>query len=363
MEFYSNIYNGSDVFTSFRKEMVLNSSIDSKRILLLGYIGLHSNLTGALIITINELVMQLGYTPNRNKGRIIDQIKKHLLWLEQESYMFASKDLNAIGNSTCFEIQINPERNIFSMTNIDDHGNTTVCPYIKLPFSAFHKITHAKTTVDKGRLLRVYLVIRSYLDESSDMQRYVFPSIETIAGNIGVSKGTNICKAIDELEGMGVLFTYNAGSYIDLDNKRKNINTFYAFEPKSFKGANHTALNYLKKKGLIIDQLDKKVERVKLNNYMNTVDKERGISMKRFCMECMKEVDTVNHKKSETYEIKGQEITAESQLVYCKECDAQLFDRKIENENIERFKRKYQDLNESKNSLPHNADDDFPDIY
>lgn len=193
----------------------------------------------------------MGYKPNRNKGKINDVVNKILDDLELNSFIFIDTDTTKLKFNDCFKIELNLDSDLFSPTN----------NYTKFYFDEYEKIIQCKSPIDSGRLVRLFLAIKKHL---GTQYPFVWPSIRSISNLLGVSKGTNICNAIDDLVASGSLYTHDIGSYKDNNGKRKNVNTYYAFEPDKFDGAYEHALEYVRNLGIDIKEFDPKIENLHL---------------------------------------------------------------------------------------------------
>lgn len=65
----------------------------------------------------------------------------------------------------------------------------------------------------------------------------------------------------------------------------------------------------------------------------------------QYCPCCKKEVGTDIRKVVESYTVKGQEITVESKVRFCKGCGSQILDETLDRENIEKVYSQYRQKN------------------
>ena len=232
--------------------MISDSDIDEKFFSLVTLLRCTCNSRGSLCTSIHRLVNSIGYTPNRNKGKINDVVKNMLIDLETQGYIFILDNLEKTKVNDCLEIRLNGKHEFWNTEN----------PFTQFYLEDYEKIINTKTSVDKSRLIRIYLFIKKHLNTASWSEPFVFVCIRSIANGLNLSRGTNICQAIKELVACGVLYTYDVGSYIDKNGTRKNVTTYYAFEPDQFGGAYNHALEWVRSKGIEIDEFDSKVQKL-----------------------------------------------------------------------------------------------------
>ena len=205
------------------------------------------NLLHTVGVSINMLLQEMGMKVNLNKGKNNDMVKEVLRDMELNNHIYILSGDNQMRQNDYMMIKLNMESGLFSPKSF----------FTTIGYNEFKKIVNHKSTVSNGRLVRVYLVLRKYLNKENS---FVFPSIRTISNMLGVTHGANICKSTKVLEEAGVLYTYCAGSYLTNSGKRKNVNTYYAFEPNQLHGAYEHALEYIRNSGVDIDKFDPKVK-------------------------------------------------------------------------------------------------------
>lgn len=66
---------------------------------------------------------------------------------------------------------------------------------------------------------------------------------------------------------------------------------------------------------------------------------------KQYCPCCKKEVSTDIRKVTESYTIKGQEMTVESNIRFCKNCESPILDEALDQKNIEKVYSLYRQEN------------------
>jgi hypothetical protein len=235
-------YRDNEPFMNIPNHIIRDKENDDKYILVAIYLICNMSLLGLCHTSISILARKLGYKPDPHVGRINDVIKRSLSKLEENGHVCFDRDLEKTKVNDCFEISINPNSSLFYPENY----------FTQITWSVFEKIIKSKNANDRGRLVRLFLVLKSYLNTNIDGLPFVFPSIRTISKVLGVSQGANICKSIEYLRNESVIYTYCAGGYYDNNGNFKNMNTYYAFEPDQFGQAEDFARAYLKYKGIDI---------------------------------------------------------------------------------------------------------------
>ncbi len=64
-----------------------------------------------------------------------------------------------------------------------------------------------------------------------------------------------------------------------------------------------------------------------------------------FCPACNEKTSTKIEKRQESFNIKGQNITMESEIRVCAKCGEEILDEKLDNENLKRFYNEYRKNN------------------
>lgn len=244
-----------NLFVMYEKEFIKRKDIDDRVLLVLAFLMLNVNARGKVGTTLENIINNIGYIPNRNSGKINDIIIGQLKWLQKNKYIFINTG-ETITPKGYLEIQINKRNNIFDMKTIDSNGEIKTKPHVSLTEREYKKITTSKTKANKGILIRVFLSIKSYISFDKYSPNICFPSQLTIAKNCGLkSVGYTVNNAIKELVKMRILFEHVTGGYKDKDGNVRNANNVYAVEPAQLKVANQIMLDYYNgQKGLKIDK-------------------------------------------------------------------------------------------------------------
>lgn len=71
-------------------------------------------------------------------------------------------------------------------------------------------------------------------------------------------------------------------------------------------------------------------------------------NLKKYCEHCGKEIDVIIKEISESYPVKGMNVTVNAKVCFCNECGTDLWDDVLDDENLKKAYRKYR---EQKNLL------------
>lgn len=170
-----------DAFVKFDKRRLYNRSCDNKLLLLFAFLGINSTRSGKVISSLEYTIWQMGYKPNQHKNRINSEIVSLLSELIQNDYISVNCDINQVKPKELFVIQINRRKNPFDVLN----------NYVLLTESEFYKITQLSTDiVGKDTLLRIFLVIKSFINNDSALPQIGYPSIATIKDKGGIQSNS-----------------------------------------------------------------------------------------------------------------------------------------------------------------------------
>mgnify|MGYP001194609836 CR=1 FL=1 len=250
----------NELFIMYDKDFITREDIDNRLLLIIAFLRIRASGKGIIGTTIENIVKNIGYIPNRHKGKINDIIINQLKWLETNNYIFVYTDLNQLSQKVYFEIEINNDNNIFDMREKDNNGNVIMNElgepklktHVVLTDKEFDKIVTTKTQINKSVLLRVFLNIKKRINFNDAAPKICYPSQALIAKDCCLNKGYSINKAIKELVNMGILFEHVTGGY-KIGNKIINANNVYALDPKELKDANEIMLEYYNNKGIKIN--------------------------------------------------------------------------------------------------------------
>lgn len=259
-----------ELSVKFEKDFLRNKNVDDKVFLIMAYLMFNINLKGTIGTTLETIIKNIGYTPNKNKGRINDGVIQQLKWMEDNNIITIESEYDNITPKGYMQIKMNKHDDFLNIDTWDGDKNNSIKehilkfkPFVILSEREYNKIVTADTTVNKGVLLRVFLNIKGYMNFSDDGDtKTCFPAQSTIAKNCNKTTGYTVNNAIKELVNMKILFVCNLGQYKDKNGHMKNINNVYAVDPEEFKGTNLESIKrevvdyYKKSKGVEIKLLE-----------------------------------------------------------------------------------------------------------
>ncbi len=204
----------------FSKDKIYGASFDNKLLLLLAFLGINRTYSNKVVCSLDYMIRKIGYIPDAHENQINDKIISLLHGLIKDQYISVGVDIDKVKPKDIFEIWISWEKNLFDV-NTD---------YVLLTESEFDKITQSKScNIGKDTLLRVFLVIKSYININGEHQ-VGYPAVRTIQNKCHITSDKCVVNAIRQLQEIGILYVYCAGSYRDENGKRQNANSFYAID-------------------------------------------------------------------------------------------------------------------------------------
>lgn len=233
---------GNESYINYDKKLITDKNLENKLLLIMAYLRLNASYDGYIGLTLNHLITDIGYKPDRHEGAINDQIKIILQEMidDKSLYLIPAIKLNELNVKQFFYIVINDEES--SIFNIE---KTT--KYVQLSRGEYDKITKCKTKLDKARLLRIYLNIKKFVNTSDGIKeedRVAYPSMRVISRDCGITIGGNVDDAIKELVKLNLIYKHVTGSYKDDKGNTKNANNVYALSKQGISKAEERMLDY-----------------------------------------------------------------------------------------------------------------------
>lgn len=232
-----------EAYIIYKKREIRDSKFDGRLMLLMAYIAMNANLKGHVGTTLETIIKDIGYIPNRHKGMINEIIIGYLTWMEESNYISIINEYSKITPKGFIQIRINKKNNIFNVRNE---------PYISLTEREYRKITTSDTGISRGTILKVFLNIKSYINFDSKTASAAYPSQSAISQHCGVSLQT-VNSAIKELVKIKILFEHVTGLYKTKTGAIRNAVNAYAVEPSELKDVEQEIIDYYKGKGVKID--------------------------------------------------------------------------------------------------------------
>lgn len=217
--------NTKEGFIKFQKALIKSKQGKDRKLLILSYLKIYSSISGHINVSINHLIKQIGYVPDRHKGRINSKVKDLLENLEKHGDIYILNSLNDLSHNDCFVIQIDEKSELFNPSK----------DFVILTQSEFDKIVASKSTCDKQDMLNVYINVKKFINFGSDSNRLCYPSHTTLCRDCHIKSTGAMNNIIEGLISDKLLYKYNSGMYKDSNGIMKYVNNFYALEDKVLK--------------------------------------------------------------------------------------------------------------------------------
>lgn len=206
----------ADIFIGINKNDFKNNTFsdDGKYYLTLCYLRKHCLFNGIVKFTINDMMIECGYSTHTRNQANIDGFKEMLKILEQNNFISLNTDIQSSSKNTLITAIINKNNNPFIAES----------PFITINISEFDKLTKTNTLSNKSLLISVFMAIKCYIfsTEQSSICQVGFPSIRNIRTAAHVSSDTTVNKAIKDLISLKLIYTKS-----DMYISDKNKNTYY----------------------------------------------------------------------------------------------------------------------------------------
>lgn len=175
------------------------------------YLEENRNTRGISIFTLEDMIISIGYKPNKNKGKINDKVKKILANLQNDGLLISDYDLGTIKPSELVKARL--------LINEVEEG------YFPIEYKVIDTIYNSETKCDKATLLKVicYISARVRRLESDahieanehgnwvgEKVEYTFFKQEEAMRDLNMDSHT-WQDAIKELNELGLLFYGNIG--------------------------------------------------------------------------------------------------------------------------------------------------------
>ena len=200
-------------------------------------------------MTIDNLVSECGYVPEKHANRTNDVFKDIIKELIFKGYLHTDFDIEKVWSNQFFTLEMSNKKNLFHAEN----------NFVLLTIEEFDKIIQNKTKVNKAVVLATYIYIKQFItmdnNENSDFAKVAYPSKYGMQKKLGVSSKTTIENAIKDLVDLKMLYEYVGGFYEDENGEFAPTNNVYALEEKELEYAGQALVSYYK-----VDKIYKKGE-------------------------------------------------------------------------------------------------------
>lgn len=218
-----NIDKLSDCFIIIPKEVIVNNSIDDKRILVFIYLAIMKTRNEKCYISCNHMINWFGYKPNINKGRINDKFKLVL------------KSLINIGYIKEMDIETEFKSNYLIELSLNEFAFKPTNNFTIIHLNEINSIKQYMSTInDKDISLSKVLIIFTYLRSKiyrrkTPKDKYpecFYSNYQVIADDLGVSRQT-ISKAVSILDELNIIHSEQMSTIKDADgNWKKGVTIF-----------------------------------------------------------------------------------------------------------------------------------------
>lgn len=162
---------------------------------------------GKIGTSINNIVLDCGLKPNRNKGGINEIVRDTLKILEEIKYIekVSVKSKSLPNELIMFNLKIDLSKSFIDMKR----------------FEKDKIMMYRETKVDKHKLLNLYMYLKSRMnrkrkgetvDKDGGLPETCFPTYETISSDLGIS-GTTLTKHIKLLVNLDMIRISRAGKW------------------------------------------------------------------------------------------------------------------------------------------------------
>lgn len=218
-----------------RKDGKVNSMVYDNEYLLgvVSYLSIHSDGYSQAFLNINDLVTELGYKPDRHKGKINSKIKDTLQYLVNIGCVECLEDINTIRADKYFKVFVDTD---ILLSKKEGKKNN----FAKLDYKVIDKIFKSETKHKKTQLFNVYvnLLSRKFPHEFNGNIKceMCFPSLEQISEDINMSINT-IKLILKELQELKLVFYDTIGDIKSDMNGFITANNVYVFKKEDLENA------------------------------------------------------------------------------------------------------------------------------
>lgn len=207
-------------FIKFDKSLIKGKRGKDRKLLVMAYLKIYSSISGHINFSLNHLIRQIGYTPDRHKGRINSKVKDLLLDLERYGHIYILSKINELSDNDCLIIQVEEKSELFNPSK----------DFVILTQSEFDKIVTSKSKCDKQDILSVFLNIKKFINFGSYTNRLCYPSHVTLCRDCHIKSTGAMNNIVDALIKDEIIYKYNSGRYKDSNGNIKYVNNLYALE-------------------------------------------------------------------------------------------------------------------------------------
>lgn len=230
------------VWTYEEGEKSLISELNSKTTMVLTDLMFRCNWNGICYFTLEDIIIELGYTPRTGKGKINEQFKEILISLEDSGFIYDSNvSMKEIKSSTFIKCKIN--------SNIPKDEYDNDIQFFRVFYTDFQKVINIKSNLDKDIMLNVFYYINSRIKHRADDDRsmscqvrfgegkseYTYFKYTEVTKDLSIAEQT-FKEHIDVLKENKLIYFGNIG-LVEKDGYTKVSNNIYTIDKEEFEVA------------------------------------------------------------------------------------------------------------------------------
>ena len=242
---------------------------------------------GKIKFTLEEMVIDLRFTPNNHIGKINDKIRSILVQLQRDNILISSQDLSKIKSKELIVCTLND----IIEKNKDGKDTKFFC----LDYETYNKIMTKECKCRNIIMLAIYCYILTRIKKNTkENEKYKFDvdgaimsgscieethfSVEQVTKDLCIDKKTYI-KALEQLTFMELVFVVKLGELKEIKTGKinKQATNIYVLDSKYITSAKWAGIQYWKEKGYaLLDDVESRDKKHK-----NKVNRQRKSYLKK----------------------------------------------------------------------------------
>lgn len=183
-------------------------------------------------LTIENLVLGCGYTPDNHINKTNDNFKNILKEFIDTGQIHTDKNIDKIKSNQFFTLDI--DKNLF-------HCDKN---FVLVNIEEFDKIVNNKTQASKSVVWGVYVYIKQFIPLDGNQAKVSYPSKYGMQKKLGISSNATVKKAVKDLVNLGMLYEYSERYYENSDGEFEPTNNVFALEKNELRYAEQTLCSY-----------------------------------------------------------------------------------------------------------------------
>lgn len=194
--------------------------------MVLYYLFLKEDKEGVIVFSIKNLISFWGFTPQRNNNKINMIFKNILDELKNNNIIISNIDFNSISISDFVTVKFYSENNIPWYLNSKNYFVSLSIQELK---TLKNYIDNSNEKIQIEKILYLYLLIKSYMNFSSQSLKYCFSSLDNLIKKSGLSR-SSVLKYMSILQQANMIYIYDVGEYVDIDINIQKSPIIYTLE-------------------------------------------------------------------------------------------------------------------------------------